>query len=93
MSYRWSGTTMAQIGADKLLGFNGTIVGDGTTTDFTISHGLGTRNVVFEIYEAATPYEKVYVQVEHTSTSALTVKFGMAPAVGTDYKITVIAIG
>lgn len=93
MSYRWSGTALVQIGADKLLGFNGTIEGDGTTTNFTINHGLGTRNVVFEIYEASSPYEKVYVQVLHTSTTALNVVFGTAPAVGENYTITVIAIG
>lgn len=93
MSYRWSGTTMVQIGADKLLGFTGAIEGDGTTTSFTINHNLGTRNVVFEIYEAASPYEKVYVQVLHTSLTALTVVFGSAPAVGEDYTISVIAIG
>ena len=73
--------------------FNGSIVGDGSTTSFTINHNLGTRNVVFEIYEANSPYEKVYVQVLHTSTSALTVTFGSAPAVGEDYTVTVIAIG
>ena len=92
MSYRWSGTTLVQIGADKLKGFNGTIVGDGAKTTFDINHNLGTRNVVFEIYEAATPYEKVYVQVLHTSTTALQVVFSQAPAVGTDYNVTVVAI-
>lgn len=93
MSYRWSGTTLVQIGADKLLGFNYTIVGDDTTSTFTVEHNLGTRNVVFEIYEAAAPYEKVYVQVLHTSTTALQVVFSQAPATGTNYNITVIAIG
>lgn len=92
MAYRWSGTALVQIGADKLKGFNGTIEGDGTTTTFTISHNLGTRNVVFEIYDATT-YEKVYVQVVHSTTSAVQVIFAQAPAVGEDYVITVIAIG
>lgn len=93
MAYRWSGSTMVQIGADKLLGFNGVIEGDAATSTFTINHNLGTRNVVFEIYEANSPYEKVYVQVLHTSTTALQVVFGAAPAVGENYNITVIAIG
>lgn len=93
MAYRWSGSAMVQIGADKLLGFNGAIEGDGTQTSFVINHNLGTRNVVFEIYEANSPYEKVYVQVLHTSTTALTVVFGAAPAVGENYVITCIAIG
>ena len=92
MSYRWSGTALVQIGADKLLGFNYTIVGDDTNTTFTVEHNLGTRNVVFEIYEAAA-YEKVYVQVLHTSTTALQVVFAQAPATGTNYNVTVIAIG
>lgn len=93
MAYRWSGTTMVQIGADKLKGNEGILVGDGKTTVFDIDHNLGTRNVVFEIFEAASPYEKVYVQVLHTSASKLQVVFSQAPAVGTDYNYTVIAIG
>ena len=93
MSYRWSGSALVQIGADKLLGFNGTIEGDGVTSTFNIDHNLGSRNVVFEIYEAKSPYEKVYVQVLHTSTTQLQVVFGAAPAVGDNYNITVIAIG
>ena len=91
MAYRWSGTAMVQIGADKLKGYNGTIEGDGTTTTFTISHNLGTRNVVFEIYDATT-YEKVYVQVIHSTANAVQVIFAQAPAVGEDYIISVIAI-
>ena len=92
MSYRWGGTTMVQIGADKLKGFNAQIIGDGQTTTFTLDHNLGTRNVVFEIYEAAAPFEKVYVQVLHTSLTSLQVVFSMPPQVGTDYNVTVIAI-
>ena len=93
MSYRWSGTALVQIGADKLKGYTTTIVGDDATTTFAIEHNLGTRNVVFEIYEAASPYEKVYVQVLHTSTTEINVVFSQAPATGTDYIVTVIAIG
>ena len=92
MAYRWSGSALVQIGADKLLGFNGTIEGDGTTTTFTVNHALGTRNVVFEIYDATT-YEKVYVQVVHSTANALQVIFAQAPTVGENYVITVIAIG
>lgn len=92
MAYRWSGSALVQIGADKLKGYNGTITGDATTTTFTISHNLGTRNVVFEIYDATT-YEKVYVQVIHSTANAVQVIFAQAPAVGEDYIITVIAIG
>ena len=92
MAYRWSGTAMVQIGADKLKGFEGTIEGDGTTTTFTINHNLGTRNVVCEIYDATT-YEKVYVNLIHSTASAVQAIFSQAPAVGDDFIITIIAIG
>lgn len=93
MAYRWSGSALVQIGADKLHGFNYTIEGDGTATSFNITHNLGTRNVVVEVYEASTPYEKVFVNVAHTSTSAIQVSFAVAPIVGEDYIVTIIAIG
>lgn len=92
MAYRWSGSAMVQIGADKLKGYNGTIEGDATTTSFTINHNLGTRNVVCEIYDATT-YEKVYVNLFHTSTTAVQAVFSQAPAVGENFVITIIAIG
>lgn len=92
MSYRWSGTTMVQIGADKLKGFNGTITGDATTTTFTLNHNLGTRNVVCEVYDATT-YEKVYVNILHASTTAIQAIFSQAPAVGENFIVTIIAIG
>lgn len=92
MSYRWSGTTMVQIGTDKLKGFNGTITGDATTTTFTLNHNLGTRNVVCEVYDATT-YEKVYVNILHASTTAIQAVFSQAPAVGENFIVTIIAIG
>ena len=92
MAYRWSGTAMVQIGADKLKGYTGTIAGDGTTTTFTINHNLGTRNVVCEIYDATT-YEKVYVNLIHSSNAAVQAVFSTAPAVGEDFVITIVAFG
>ena len=91
MAYRWSGTNLVQIGADKLKGFNGSIEGDGTTTVFTINHSLGTRNIVCEIYDATT-YDKVYVNLIHNTTNSVQAIFSHAPAVGTNFLITIIAI-
>lgn len=93
MSYRWSGTTLVQIGADKLKGYTQKLVGDGATTLFEVNHNLGTRNVVFEVYEEVAPYEKIYVQVLHTSLTQMQVVFSQAPEVGTNYIVTAIAIG
>jgi hypothetical protein len=54
-------------------------IGDGTTTSFTVTHGLGTRNVMVQMYDASS-YETVYAEVSRTSTTALTVRFNTAPA-------------
>ena len=70
--------------------YTGTITANSSTTSFTITHNLGTRDVVVQVYDATT-YEDVIVDVVRTSTSAVTVTFGTAPATGTDYKVVVIA--
>lgn len=65
------------------------LVGDTLATDWTVTHSLGTRDVQVEIYEAAAPYAKVIADVEHTSTSAVTVKFAAAPAQD-EYRVVVV---
>ena len=70
--------------------YTGTITGNGSTTSFTISHNLGTRDVIVNIYDGST-YEDVIVDIVRTSTSALTVSFATAPSNGTTYKVVVIA--
>jgi hypothetical protein len=54
-------------------------VGDATNTSFTLTHGLGTRDVVVVIYDNTT-YEEVITDVVLTSTSVVTVTFAVAPA-------------
>lgn len=69
--------------------YTGTITGDGTTTSFTITHNLGGRDVVVNVYDGST-YEDVIVDIERTTTNTLTVKFGAAPAASKTYKVVVI---
>ena len=54
-------------------------IGDGTTTSFTVTHNLGTRNVMVQLYDASS-YETVHTQVTRDTTSAITVRFNTAPA-------------
>jgi hypothetical protein len=56
-----------------------TLIGDGAATSIAVTHSLGTRDVLVEIYDAAT-YETVFVDVVRTSTSVVTVTFAVAPA-------------
>lgn len=54
-------------------------IGDGTLTSFTVTHSLGTRNVMVQMYDASS-YETVYAEVTRDTTSAITVRFNTAPA-------------
>ena len=65
------------------------INGNGTTKSFTITHNLGTRDVIVNIYDATT-YEEVMVDITRTSTSTIKVDFNVAPTSGTNYRVVVI---
>ena len=54
-------------------------VGNGAATSFAITHNLGTRDVVVNVYDNAT-YDTVEVDVVRTDTNTVTVSFAVAPA-------------
>jgi len=60
-----------------------------SATSYTVTHNLGTADVLVQISETASPYAKVEADVELTSTSAVTIKFATAPSAG-EYKVVVI---
>jgi len=64
-------------------------VGDGTTTVFTITHNLGSRDVVVSIRETASPYAQVYTDVEMTTENSITLRFAEAPS-SNQYTVTVV---
>lgn len=65
-------------------------IGDGAATSYTVTHNLGSKDVGVTIYDNASPYAEVFADVEHTSTSAVTVKFAVAP---TSNKYRVVVFG
>lgn len=89
-SYRWSGTDLVEISASSIHKYASDITGDGVTTSYPIFHSLATRDVIVNIYDLS-DYEKVYVDCEMTSTNSVTVKFSQAPALGTNYRVVIIA--
>jgi len=60
-----------------------------SATSYTVTHNLGTTDVLVQVSETASPYAKVETDVELTSTSAATIKFATAPSAG-EYKVVVI---
>lgn len=55
-------------------------IGDGSSTAYTVTHNLGTKDVICQVYDNATPYAQVEVDVEHSTTNTLTLRFAVAPA-------------
>ena len=60
-----------------------------SATSYTVTHNLGTKDTVVAIYEVASPFAEVFADVEHTSDSAITIKFAVAPTAG-EYRVVVI---
>ena len=58
-----------------------TTVGNGSLTQVPVTHNLGTREVVVNVYDSAT-YDTVECDVVRTSTSVVTLGFTVAPASG-----------
>jgi hypothetical protein len=60
-----------------------------SNTSYTVTHNLGTTDVMVQVSETASPYAKVETDVELTSASAVTIKFATAPSAGA-YKVIVV---
>lgn len=60
-----------------------------SATSYSVSHNLGTQDVVVQIYEVASPYQQVFADVEHTDANTTTIKFASAPSAG-EYRVVVI---
>ena len=67
--------------------YHGTITGDGSTTAFTLAHGLGAVPLV-QVYNSSG--DQVIVDINCTSTN-IVVTFGTAPANATAYSVVAVA--
>ncbi len=54
-------------------------IGDGSATAFVITHNLGTRDVIIQVYDAAS-YDTVIADTVRTTTDTATVTFSTAPS-------------
>lgn len=69
--------------------FADTITGDGTTTAFTINHGLATTDIVVSIFDGSTN-EQVWTDVVRTDANNISVRFANAPTSAKTYRVVVI---
>lgn len=56
-----------------------TTIGDGSATSYTVTHNLGSRRVMVQMYDSSS-YETVYAQIVRTSSTVCTIDFNTAPA-------------
>jgi hypothetical protein len=72
------------------------IVGDSLVDSFTITHGLGTRDVQVRVYQTSvgpdTRYSDIEVDIKRSAanTNDVIIDFASAPATGTTYGVVVI---
>lgn len=65
-------------------------VGDGASTSIAVTHNLGTRDVIVTLYDNSSPYAEVTCDVQHTTTSTVTLLFSVAPT-SNQYRVVVHA--
>jgi hypothetical protein len=65
-------------------------IGDGSNTAYTVTHGLGTLDVVVQLYDVSSG-DTVYADVVRSSTTEVEITFGSAPATN-DIRVLVIEL-
>ena len=65
---------------DSCVGANEVTGTIGGSTSMAVTHNLGTRNVMVEVYRNSSPYDTVMLKVERTSTNVVTFKTAKTPA-------------
>ena len=70
---------------------NTSLTSSGGVCTWTVTHSLSTKDVTVQVYEVAADYAQVEVDVEHTSTSVVTIKINSATTISADtYRVVVI---
>lgn len=67
-----------------------TSIGDGSSTSYTVTHDLGTKDVVVQLYDVST-FDTVYADVKRNADNTVLVEFTSAPSSG-DIKVLVTKI-
>jgi hypothetical protein len=65
-------------------------IGDGSATSYTVTHNLGSQDVIVQLYDASS-LDTVFADVVRTSTSVVTIDFAVAPTTN-DIRVLVTKI-
>ena len=68
-----------------------TSIGDGSNTSYTVTHNLGSQDVIVQLYDNSS-LDTVYADVVRTSTSVVTIDFASAPTTN-DIRVLITKIG
>lgn len=83
-------TVWIQFGAGSTIGRFEQDFGDGSATSYAITHNRGTRAVHVVVYRTTGNFDEVICEVQHTSTTVVTLIFEVAP---TTNQFHVVVIG
>lgn len=64
-------------------------IGDNSATTFTVTHNFDTKDVTVQIFENGASHAQIEADVEHSSTSAVTIKFASAPDTD-EYRVVIV---
>tara|TARA_B100001996_G_scaffold345729_1_gene302246 strand:- start:1210 stop:2217 length:1008 start_codon:yes stop_codon:yes gene_type:complete len=66
-------------------------IGDGTNTSYTVTHNLGSKDVIVQLYDVSSN-DTVIADIVRTSTNVVTVSFSAAPTTN-DIRVLIQKIG
>lgn len=67
-----------------------TSIGDGAATSYTVTHNLGTKDVIVQLYDVST-FDTVYADVKRNANNTVLVEFTSAPS-SNDIRVLVTKI-
>ena len=66
-----------------------TLLGNGSQTEFTVTHDWGTRRVAAIVVAVSAPYNDVYPDIERPTINSILIRIEPALAVGQDYEVLI----
>lgn len=67
------------------------VIGDGSATQFDLTHNFGSRDIKIDVYQNGAPYGDVIVDKERPDVNTARVRFLVAPA-ASSYRVVVVKV-